>query len=177
MHSVRDIAFAAGMAKAAAAAFMTPIDDVKDTVLSRARALIGDGAREDMNLDRLGEREVQFVSDCEDVFGVKLSDSQLSNLFSHGTFDALAAALTSCILHCKTAGTASKSDAQARQRRHQMYMMQRSQHLTRSKIYRMQHMQQIRRKSRAYRVKVKRKIVRPKKRVGTASGGYSFVQR
>lgn len=170
---VATAAFAAGMIKAAAG---VAIDGVLDTVMGELRAAAGDTITADVVLDDAlpdGKTLEAVVTSCEHDCGVVLTDAELARLFAGGTARDLARMLSSHALK----KTAEFADPQARQRRHQQYLMRRPQLLAKSKAYRMAHMNQIRRRSRAYRRKVKRKIVRPKKRVGTAAGGYSFIQQ
>lgn len=105
------------------------------------------------------------VADLETMLGVHLADETLFTLFVDGTVDDLVRALTSALL-TKTAAY----DRQA-------YIQKRQFHINRSRMYRLQNMTVIRRKARAYRRKVKRRIIRPRKRMGTAAGGYTFVPR
>jgi len=108
------------------------------------------------------------IADMEAMLDVNLSDKVLFDLFVDGTVNDLVRALSSAVL-TKTAAV-SNYDRQA-------YMRNRHKHIMRSRMYRMRNMVVIRRKARAYRRKVKRRIIRPRKRMGTAAGGYTFVTR
>jgi hypothetical protein len=59
----------------------------------------------------------------------------------------------------------------------QRYMQRRAMVLQKKRMYRLKNAQKLKRKSRLYRKKVKRKAHRPKKRVGSLSGGYTFLMR
>lgn len=168
--------FAVGLQKAAAAAHA--IDGIKDAVLSDLREISGDATvTAATRLDELlpkGKALEALITEQERVFGVDLSDAVLARLFTSGTAEDLARALSTAALS-KTASFGA--DAQRKQRAHQRYLQNRSHHLAASKVYRMQHMSKIRRQARAYRRKVKRKIHRPKKRVGSVGGGFSLIHR
>lgn len=169
----RALGFAAGLTKAAAQA--RALDGVRDQVLADARELSGDATLTSEHeledaLPEDGALEL-LVANQEQNFGVKIADDVIARLFAQGTLGDLARELS------RLATQKVASDAQARQRAHQRYLMSRPQALASAKAYRMAHMQQIRRKSRAYRKKVKRGIHRPKKRVGTAASGFMFIPR
>jgi hypothetical protein len=101
----------------------------------------------------------------EDRFDVVLGDSVMYRLFCHGTVDDLVDAIVAA-LPGKTAVYS-----------HQRYMLKREHHKQRSRTYRMKNAVQLRRRARVYRHKVARRVIRPRKRIGSASGGYQFVMR
>jgi len=150
-------------------------DLVLDEIIDDLAAVSGDvGVSSTSVLDDVLPDDMvleKFVHAQEQKYGTQLSDRELVGAFSTWTVRALAACLTGHLM-AKVA-----SDQGARQKAHQRYMAMRGLHLQRSKSYRLMHMHQIRRKAKAYRRKVKRKIVRPQRRVGTAAGGFSFVAR
>lgn len=174
MASASELGWRAGLEKAAAAA--RALDGVRDQVLADAREIAADATLTSEHeledaLPEDGALEL-LVANQEQNFGVKLDDAVIARLFAHGTLGDLAREIS----RLATQKVAS-SDPQARQRAHQRYLVKRPQMLAASKAYRMAHMQMIRRKSRAYRRKVKRGIHRPKKRVGTAASGFMFIPR
>ena len=60
---------------------------------------------------------------------------------------------------------------------HRSYMMHRERHKARARAYRMANAVQLRKRAKAYRRKVDRGMIRPRKRIGSAAGGYQFVMR
>ena len=110
-----------------------------------------------------GELET-LISDIEEEFDIHLPSDVVFRLFADGTVADLEKAVVRLLVMNKTAN-------------HAYYMQRRAQMQQRSRQYRMRNLHQIRRKSRIYRKKVARRQVRPRRRVGTAGGGYSFLPR
>lgn len=119
---------------------------------------------------------IRVIADMEDRAGADIPDDVISKIMDSGTGFDMVRALRR---YQKTTAskTAAVDQAQAKQRRHQAYIQNKPMIMARSKAYRMAHLHQLRRKSKSYRRKVKRKIVRPKKRIGTASSGYTLIPR
>ena len=113
-----------------------------------------------------GELET-VVAEVEDNFGIILPSNVVFRLFAKGTVVDLEKAVVDQLVMKKTAATSS----------HAYYMQHRSQMQQKSRQYRMRNLHQIRRKSRIYRKKVKRRQIRPRRRVGTRGGGYTFIAR
>lgn len=106
-----------------------------------------------------------IISGLEDELGVELDADTAFALFADGTVNDLVKALASAVLEKRASGG------------HAYYMRNRQQIQMRNRQYRARNLMQIRRKARAYRRRVKRRMHRPRQRVGSAAGGYSFVQR
>ncbi len=181
-YAARALGFAAGLTKAAAAVRTgtVVVDGIRDQVLADLREISGDAtvtaqSRLDDVLPK-GTMLEALIASQEHNFNVHLSDAVLARLFASGTAEDLARALSAASMAAVPVKTASASPQQ-RQHAHQRYLQRRPMMLAASKAYRMQHMSQIRRRARSYRRSVKRKIHRPKKRIGTAGGGFSFIPR
>lgn len=110
------------------------------------------------------------VATLEENFDVTLPSDTVFDLFSGGTVSDLEGALVSQL----TAKTPSKTAAFDS---HAYYMRHRARRQQQSRQYRMRNLHQIRRKSKIYRAKVKRRQVRPRRRVGSSGGGYTFIPR
>lgn len=174
MASWREFGFHAGVVKAAMA-----IDGILDAVLADVREMTGDATVTaetvlDDVLPRRGDLE-RLVLNHEQNYGVQLDDGELERIFTGGSVSSLARAISRRVVAEKTASSAM--DPQARQRAHARYLTQRPQRLAAAKAWRMAHLQQVRRRAKRYRMRVKRRIHRPKKRVGTAASGYMFIPR
>lgn len=154
-------------------------DQIADEIVDALALATGDqGVSMDTVLEDVlpdeGDLEV-WLQEQEQRFNVKLTDPELMGCFTSWTAKQLAAAVTKHAM--ARVKTAAANEQQARQKAHQRYVANRGMHVQRARAYRMLHMHAIRRKSKAYRRKVKRKMHRPQKRVGTAAGGYSFIPR
>lgn len=143
--------------------------DVEELVMSTLQQLMP--KRRDVSPD--DELETLFKEDgkiesviatLEDELGVKLEPDTAFGLFAEGTVKDLIHALASEVLEKKAYDRG-------------YYMRNRQQIQMRNRQYRARNLMQIRRKARIYRRKVKRRAVRPRKRVGSAAGGYRFVHR
>jgi hypothetical protein len=145
---------------------------VHEVVSSALRAHLPSGVEPsaDKELERLlpedGELEA-VVSALENNFGVELDGDTVFRLFAKGTVGDLKNALVDELAMKKTAD----------QQSHRYYMKNRAQNLQRARMYRMRNLSRIRRRSRIYRKKVKRRQIRPRRRVGTRGGGYTFIPR
>ena len=106
-----------------------------------------------------------IISTLEDALDVELSSDTIFALFAEGTVKDLVDALSSEVMK-KTADYNRK-----------YYIKNRQQIRQRNMQYRARNIQQIRRKSRIYRKKVKRRAIRPRKRIGSKGGGYTFIAR
>lgn len=104
------------------------------------------------------------VAEVEDNFDVTLPPGVVFDLFAKGTVSDLERALVKHLAMKKTAD-------------HRYYMQHRAQIQQRNRQYRMRNLNQIRRRAKIYRAKVRRRQIRPRRRVGTRGGGYSFVPR
>ena len=78
--------------------------------------------------------------------------------------------------HEKKAGL-GMSNPFERQKTHKKYMANRFSHIQQSRLYRSTHKAQISRKTKKYRSQIRMKVRRPRKRVGSAGGGVSFMAR
>jgi len=151
---------------------------ILDSVLRDAQEISGNASiSPDDHLDSVlpnpGEVEHLILSQ-EQNYGVTLADGDAVYMFSHGTIADLASEISRRIRDKeKTEKTASDQ----RSTRHRWYMRNAPQLRAEARVYRMAHLMELRRKSRKYRSKVKRRLIRPRKRVGTASSGFSFVPR
>jgi hypothetical protein len=76
----------------------------------------------------------------------------------------------------KTAGLGVTNPFE-RQKTHKRYMANRFSHIQQSRLYRSTHRAQIARKKTKYHRMVAMKVKRPRKRIGSAGGGYSFMAR
>jgi hypothetical protein len=165
---MRSEAFTAGaqsaMTKTAVAA------DVGEIVYDAISGQLEPGleASADDELDELmpnpGQLE-KLLLFIEDRFDFRFGDREMARLFAVGTVDDLVKSVTNAV----TAKTAAYS--------HRSYMMHRERHKARSRAYRMTHAVQLRKRAKAYRRKVERGMIRPRKRIGSAAGGYQFVMR
>lgn len=148
---------------------------VLDSVIRDAQEISGNASvsEEDL-LDKAlgghGEAE-HLVLSQEQNFNVKLSDAELTALFVGGTIGDLARLISSKLLERE------KTASDVKSQKHKWYMRNAPTLRAESKVYRMAHLMEIRRKARKYRMKVKRRLVRPRKRVGTAMSGFSFVPK
>jgi len=153
---------------------LAAIDGVYDHVVDSLRAASGDPSVGDNTvleeaLPEEGHLEA-YLTEIEGDLKTSLSDGQLKAIFDgRWRVRDLVRALSSQV-------KVAASDHERRMA-HQRYMANRGMIQSRAKAYRMTHMNQLRRKSRVYRKKVKRKIIRPKKRIGSSAGGYSFIVR
>jgi len=148
------------------AALDTTVHEVVSSVL-RAHLPRGVEPGDDKELERLvpedGELEA-VVKTLEDNFGVELDGDVIFSLFAEGTVGDLKKAIVDKLSMKKTAD-------------HRYYMQHRAQIQQRNRQYRMRNLHQIRRHARIYRRKVKRRQVRPRRRVGSRGGGYTFIPR
>lgn len=110
-----------------------------------------------------GDLEAVFKA-LEDNFDVELDNETVFRLFAEGTVKDLKKAIVDALSMKKTAD-------------HAYYMQHRAQIQQRNRQYRMRNMHQIRRKARIYRKKVMRRQIRPRRRVGSRGGGYTFIPR
>jgi len=106
----------------------------------------------------------QAVNTIEENFGVQLSPEKTFELFVEGTVADLEKAVVGELME-KT----------AKDRKY--YMQHRTKILQKQRQYRMKNLHKIRRRAKIYRAKVKRRQVRPKKRIGSRSGGYILIHR
>ena len=104
------------------------------------------------------------VMTVEENFDVHLPTDVVFKLFSQGTVADLKKAIVGKLVMKKTAD-------------HRYYLQHRTQIMQRNRQYRARNLHRIRRRSRIYRLKVKRRQVRPRRRVGTRGGGYMFLPR
>lgn len=154
---------------------LAAIDGVYDHIVDSLREASGDPSVGDSTVleDALpGDGHLEaYLTEVESDLKTHLSDEQLKAIFAgHWRVRDLVRALSSQV-------KVAASNDQSRRMAHQRYMSNKGMHQSRAKAYRMTHMSQLRRKSRAYRKKIKRNIIRPKKRVGSSAGGYSFIVR
>jgi hypothetical protein len=105
-----------------------------------------------------------LIMTVEENFDVHLPTDTVFRLFAHGTVADLKKAIVDKLVMSKTAD-------------HRYYLQNRTQILQRNRQYRARNLHQIRRKARIYRKKVKRRQIRPRRRVGTRGGGYMFLAR
>ena len=110
-----------------------------------------------------GDLEATVMA-LEENFGVHLPTDTVFSLFAEGKVKHLEKAIIKQLVMEKTAD-------------HRYYMQHRAQIQQRNRQYRMRNLHQIRRRTRIYRRKVKRRQIRPRRRVGTRGGGYSFIPR
>jgi hypothetical protein len=101
----------------------------------------------------------------EESFDVDFTDAEAFDLFAFGTVGDLIEAVTKHLMS-KTAGYDRA-----------YYIQNRERLKTKSRTYRMRNLHSVRRKAKAYRRKVKRRMIRPRKRVGSAGSGYHFIAR
>lgn len=106
----------------------------------------------------------EVVATLEDNFKIQLPSDVVFHLFAQGTVADLEKAIVDQLLMSKTAD-------------HQYYMKNKAHIQQKSRMYRITNLQKIRRQSRRYRRMVKRRVIRPKKRVGTPGGGYKLIVR
>jgi len=116
------------------------------------KTLPGDGALE------------ETVATLEDNFKIQLPSDVVFRLFAQGTVADLEQAIVDQLMMGKTAG-------------HQYYMKNKARIQQKNRLYRISNLQKIRRHSRRYRRMVQRRVVRPRRRVGTPGAGYKFVVR
>jgi hypothetical protein len=118
----------------------------------------------DMLMPEDGQLE-KLLLFLEDRFDVSFGDKVMTRLFADGTVDDLVSAIVTALPEKNAAYS------------HQHYMLRREHHKQRSRGYRMANAVQLRRKAKAYRRKVARGTVRPRRRVGSAGSGYKFMMR
>lgn len=135
--------------------------EVNDAVRALAPGASADDELEDV-FDGEDELEAALMG-IEDEFGIKLPN--VLTLMATGTIGDLKAAVADKLTFRKHA-----SD-------HAYYMSHKARILQQSRQYRMRNMQALRRKSRRYRKMIKRKQIRPRRRVGTQGGGYKLIPR
>lgn len=104
------------------------------------------------------------VATLEENFGVHLPEETTFALFAQGRVKHLEKAILQQLVLEKTAD-------------HRYYMQHRAQIQQKNRQYRMRNLHMIRRRARIYRRKVKRHQVRPRRRVGTRAGGYTFIRQ
>lgn len=154
---------AAGMTKVAVRA------DVGEVVYEAISGQLEPGmsASPDDDLDTLmpetGQLE-KLLLFLEDRFDIRFGDREMTRLFATGTVDDLVESVSHKI--SKTAGYS-----------HQSYMLHRERHKARARSYRLANAVRLRKKAKIYRRKVERGVIRPRRRVGSASSGYQFVMR
>lgn len=143
------------------------VHEVVDTVLKAhlpAGKEPGPGDELEDLLPEDGDLEA-VVFTLEENFDVVLPTDDVFALFAEGTVADLEQALVKRL----ATKTASYS--------HSYYMRNRARERQRSRQYRMRNLHQVRRKSRIYRAQVSRGARRPRQRVGSAGGGYMYIQR
>jgi hypothetical protein len=117
----------------------------------------------DMLMPEKGQLEALLLF-LEDRFDIRFGDQVMTRLFADGTVDDLVNEIAGRLE--KTAGYS-----------HQGYMMRREHHKQRARAYRMANAMSLRKKAKAYRRKVSKGMIRPRRRVGSAAGGYQFLAR
>lgn len=155
---------AAGMVKVAVRADVGEIVYEAIGAFQRPGLTASPGDDLDMLMPKDGQLE-ELLLFLEDKFDVALGDKVMYRLFADGTVDDLVDAVVAAL--------PAKSAAYS----HQRYMIKREHHKQRSRAYRMKNAVQLRRRARVYRSKVSRRLIRPRKRTGSAAGGYQFMMR
>lgn len=111
-----------------------------------------------------GDLEAVIMT-VEENFDVKLPSDTVFKLFSEGTVADLKKAIVDQIVEMKKVAD------------HRYYLQHRTQIQQRQRQYRARNLHRIRRRARIYRLRVKRRQIRPRKRMGSRGGGYIFVPR
>jgi len=106
----------------------------------------------------------EVVATLEEHFKIQLPSDVVFHLFAQGTIADLEKAIVDQLMMSKTAD-------------HMYYMKHKAKIQQKNRLYRISNLQKIRRSSRRYRRMVQRRIIRPRRRVGTPGGGYKFVVR
>lgn len=150
--------------------------EVNDELIDAAQAQMVEASPEQV-IATLPKPEA-FMRHVEDSYG-KLPKKVLERALKSMTIDQLAKHLAKMVLNSTTSKVAAMgmSNPFERQKRHKAYMTNRFRHIQRSRMYRMGHKAQIARKKKKYRRQVAMKARRPKKRMGSAGGGYFFMAR
>jgi len=145
------------------------MDQVVSDVVDASIAGYHDGdLSEDDDLEDLlpGKGQLEsVVATVEDNFDVILPADVVFGLFAEGTVGDLKMAVVRALIMQKTAAD------------HAYYMRNRTKIKQRQRQYRMRNLHRLRRKAKIYRRRVARRQIRPRRRMGSAAGGYTFIQR
>lgn len=154
------------------AALDTTVHEVVTTII-KANLPKGHAPSLDDELETLlpedGELE-SVVSTVEDNFDITLDSDLIFALFAGGTVQDLEEAVIDALKE-KTPSKTAASDS------HAYYMRNRARRKQQARQYRMRNLHKIRRRSRIYRRQVARGARRPRRRMGSAAGGFTFVPR
>lgn len=144
--------------------------DVEEQVLTALAALLPRGVDpgHDDDLDDLlpdvGDLEALILA-VEESFDVDFTDAETFDLFATGTVGDLIEAVTKHLMS-KTAGYDRS-----------YYVQNREKMKVKSRTYRARNLYSVRRKAKIYRRRVKRRAIRPRKRVGNTGSGFHFIAR
>lgn len=148
------------------------VHDVVSTAL-KAHLEPGVAPGPDDDLDTLlpGDGHLEAViQTVEENFDVHLPTDTVFNIFAHGSVSDLEKAVVKQLV-VKGPEKVAAADS------HAYYMRNRARIQQKQRAYRLRNLHQIRRRAKIYRRKVKRKAIRPRKRIGARGAGYTFIPR